>query len=115
MLRFLQGLEDKKLPIPRQIVPVLLKFMTGIARATAPIPNLEKQPSQKDITHNLQGALKQEMSDQAPPLEERMARLREQQAKFNFKTLKSDKEKKDDSGMMVPILLLGAGIFLYFN
>ena len=55
------------------------------------------------------------MSDDAPTLEERMAQLREQEAKFNFKTVQSDKAKKDDSGMMLPILLLGAGIFLYFN
>ena len=106
MANFIDEIRIRKTPI----TPALCKmFVTNISDAVEPIPGLERQPTAAEDDARHKELLHRQIQDDGPSvgnLERQLAARREQLAKFPME------KETDDSGVILPVLLLGLGIFL---
>ena len=110
MSKFVDEIRVRKLKITEELCKTFVKFLTNISDAVAPIPGLEKQPTREEDDARHKIALQQQIQDDGPSIndiERQLEERRLQLQKF------PKEEEKDDSGVMLPVLLLGLGIFLF--
>lgn len=104
---FLEEIKVRKIKIPKPLCAVFIKFLADIANAVNPAPQLEEeQPSATEDIERQKAALKSSIEQGPSNLETRLAERREQLSKFDVA------ESKDETGVFLPVLLLGLGIFL---
>ena len=96
--------------ITEELCKTFVKFLTDISTAVAPIPGLEKQPTREEDEARYKIALQQRIEDDGPSINEIEKQLEERRIQLQKF---SKEEEKDDSGVMLPVLLLGLGIFLF--
>ena len=110
MANFVDEIRVRKLKITEELCKTFVKFLTDISKAVAPIPGLEKQPTREEDEARYKIALQQRIEDDGPSINEIEKQLEERRIQLQKF---SKEEKKDDSGVMLPVLLLGLGIFLF--
>ena len=110
MANFVEEIRVRKITITPALCKMFVKFLTNISDAVQPIPGLERQPTHAEDDARHKEILQQQIQDEGPDIgqiEQQLAQRREQLAKFPIE------EAKDDSGVVLPVLLLGLGIFLF--
>ena len=85
---------------------VFVKFLINCDDAITPAPALERRPTEEEVEERHKQVLHREIQLGGPTLEEQMEERRLQLAKFPIE------EQTEDSGVILPVLLLGLGIFL---
>jgi hypothetical protein len=109
MANFVEEIRVRKIKITQGLCRIFVKFLTNITTAVEPIPGLERQPTPSEDDARHKKILQQEIQGDGPDigqLEQQLAERREQLAKFPIE------KPTDDSGVFLPVLLLGLGIFL---
>jgi hypothetical protein len=104
---FLEELKIRKIKISRELCMVFVKFLINCDTAITPVPELGvARPTEDEIDERHKQILHREIQEGGPSLEEQMEQRRVQLSRFPME------EPTEDSGVILPILLLGAGIFL---
>ena len=107
MMFFLEELKIRKIKISRELCMVFVKFLINCDDAITPVPELGvARPTEDEIDERHKQILHREIQEGGPSLEEQMEQRRVQLSRFPME------EPTEDSGVILPILLLGAGIFL---
>jgi hypothetical protein len=106
MQYFLEEIKVRNIKIPRPLCMTFVKFLADISLAVTPAPALEEQPSPEENLQRQKQALQRDIRQDGPSLEARLEQTRVQLAKFPLEPT------TDDSGVFLPVLLLGLGIFL---
>ena len=88
---------------------VFIKFLGDITKAVKPIPGLEMAPTSDDEDKYHKEMLHLQIQEDSAPIAVQLEERRLQMEKFG----QSGKKDKDDSGMIIPILILGIAIFMF--
>ena len=103
---FLEELSVRKIKIPKELCMVFVKFLINCDDAITPVPELGVRPTEDEVDERHKQILHREIREGGPSLEDQMEERRVQLARFPIE------EPKEDSGVILPILFLGLGIFL---
>ena len=106
MANFVEEIRVRRIPITADLCKV---FVTDISDAVKPIPGLEKQPTPAEDDARHKEALQQQIKDDGPSISQIEKQLEERRLQLEKYPRKPE---KDDSGIILPVLLLGLGIFL---
>ena len=101
---FLEEIKVRKIKMAPHLCQIFVKFINDINLAINPAPELQTEADATEEDQRQKAMLQRQIEESVRPLEGRMKERREQ--------LQSLEESKDDSGVILPILLLGLGIFL---
>jgi hypothetical protein len=104
---FLEELSVRKIKIPKELCMVFVKFLINCDDAITPVPELGVRPTEDEVDERHKQILHREIREGGPSLEDQMEERRVQLARFPIE------EPKEDSGVILPILFLGLGIFLF--
>jgi hypothetical protein len=109
MAKFVEEIRVRRIRITADLCKVFVKFLTDISDAVKPIPGLEKQPTPAEDDARHKEALQQQIKDDGPSISQIEKQLEERRLQLEKYPRKPE---KDDSGVILPVLLLGLGIFL---
>jgi hypothetical protein len=101
---FLEEIKVRKIKMAPHLCQIFVKFINDINLAINPAPQLQTEANATEEDQRQKAMLRRQIEESVQPLEGRMKERREQ--------LQSLEESKDESGVILPILLLGLGIFL---
>ena len=123
MLYFLKEIKEKNTPMTKEVIECVIKLLEAVALIIKPIPSLEVAPTAEEYEEAQKQILKQEIQEQSRSIESQMEEARQQRVRFNMDVPEFIKDpyeevrprNTNDSNMMIPILLLGAAIFVLMN
>jgi hypothetical protein len=110
--KFAFEMKVRKTTIPRELCQIFVKFLKDLTFHVKPIPNLEHVPAQQEEDDRFKKILRRQIDEggqeymESPPLEVQMEERRLQLQEIY-------PPPKDDSGIILPVLLLAAAIFLF--